>query len=96
MKSVIDNKGFEVEVPSDTVVRTVDGIHYLLTAEEKAAEVEKDIAWELSLIKRNAQMEIIRLEGLITPRRTREAILGVDNGWLVNQELLIKIERNKL
>lgn len=45
---------------------------------------------------RDALAEILRLEAQITPRRTREAILGTDNGWLANQESLIAIERNKL
>lgn len=27
------------------------------------------------------------LEATITPRRTREAILGTDNGWLADIEL---------
>lgn len=40
--------------------------------------------------------EIVRLEGEITPRRVREAILGTDNNWLSNQEALIAAERAKL
>ena len=33
--------------------------------------------------------EIIALESEITPRRQREAILGIDNGWLANQDAAI-------
>ncbi len=40
--------------------------------------------------------EIERLENEITPRRTREAILGTDSNWLSNQEALIAAERSKL
>lgn len=42
-------------------------------------------------------LDIIQgLEAAITPRRTREAILGTDDGWLVEQEALISAERSKL
>ena len=30
MKKAIDNNGFEVEVSDDTVVKTIDGVNYLL------------------------------------------------------------------
>ena len=49
--------------------------------------------------KANGQImtNILRLEAeAAQPRRIREAILGIDNGWLANQESLIAIERNKL
>lgn len=37
MKTVIDLEGNEALVPVSTAVKTVNGIHYLLTAEEQAA-----------------------------------------------------------
>jgi|GEM_PF-3023757 len=40
--------------------------------------------------------EISRLEGEITQRRIREAVLGTDGGWLANQDGLIAAERLKL
>lgn len=43
-----------------------------------------------------ALSEIARLEGEVTPRRMREAVLGTDGGWLENQESLIAAERAKL
>ena len=43
-----------------------------------------------------AMAEIIALESEITPRRQREAILGVDNGWLANQDAAIADLRKKL
>lgn len=55
-----------------------------------------DYTWELEKPRRNALAEISRLESEITPRRTREAILGTDGGWLANQESLIAAERTKL
>ena len=40
--------------------------------------------------------KIISLENEITPRRTREAILGTDSDWLKNKEAEIATERGKL
>ena len=45
---------------------------------------------------RNRVEEIERLEAQITPRRIREFILGIGNGWLAHQNDLIVAERNKL
>lgn len=41
-------------------------------------------------------IEIHALESTITPRRIREAIIGSDNGWLVNIEEQIAKLRAKL
>ena len=40
-------------------------------------------------IELTEQQQISRLEGAITPRRVREAILGVDGGWLRDQDARI-------
>ena len=40
--------------------------------------------------------EIFTLEISITPRRTREAILGTDNGWLADIESQIETLRSQL
>ena len=68
----------------------------MLNAAVFAEMAAKAAAWEVESTKRNALVEISRLESQITPRRTREAILGTDGGWFANQESLIVIERNKL
>ena len=70
---------------------TVDtnNVQQWLYRDKTAEELAEDV-------KRTALAEIARLEAQITPRRTREAILGTDNGWLATQESLIAIERNKL
>jgi len=49
-------------------------------------------------IKTEAQIEIKRLEGEITPRRMREALLNTEfpEGWIASQEVLIATERAKL
>ncbi len=96
MKSVIDVNGGVIEVPINTVVKTINGIHYLLTAEEEEEIAQKELDWIGSSIERNTKAEILRLESQITPRRIREAVLGIDNGWLDTQDSLIIIERNKL
>ena len=72
-----------------TGFKIVDGVQVWQYREKNAEELAEDI--------RNAALvEISKLEAQITPRRTREAILGTDNGWLTTQESLIAIERNKL
>lgn len=40
--------------------------------------------------------EIAELEGMITPRRLREAVLGTDDGWLVAIDAKIATLRAKL
>lgn len=42
------------------------------------------------------KFEILKLEYSITQRRLREAILGVDNGWLADVESKIAALREKL
>ena len=40
--------------------------------------------------------QILTLEATITPRRQREAILGIDNGWLADVNTQIAALRAKL
>ena len=46
--------------------------------------------------KTKIKADIAALEATITPRRTREAILGTDNGWLADIELQIQELRGQL
>ena len=46
--------------------------------------------------KAKIKSDIAALEATITPRRTREAILGTDNGWLADIELQIQELRGQL
>jgi len=46
--------------------------------------------------KAKIKADIAALEATITPRRTREAILGTDNGWLADVELQIGQLRQQL
>ena len=47
-------------------------------------------------VKDKIKADIAALEATITPRRTREAILGTDNGWLADIELQIQELRGQL
>ena len=51
-----------------------------LTEEEKDRQVEV----EIQTAKQIANNSIILLETTVTDRRLREAVLGVDGGWLAN------------
>jgi len=46
--------------------------------------------------KAKIKSDIAALEEKVTPRRTREAILGTDNGWLADIELQIQELRGQL
>ena len=46
--------------------------------------------------KSKIKSDIAALEATITPRRTREAILGTDNNWLADIELQIQELRGQL
>lgn len=46
--------------------------------------------------KAKIKADIAALEATITPRRTREAILGIDNGWLADVESHIQELRGQL
>ena len=46
--------------------------------------------------KRAIEKEILRLEKEVTPRRLREAALGIDNNWLADQDNKIAELRQQL
>lgn len=78
--------------------------HYHATAEGNIPFTEKEeLEWkaqELAFIQEQPKLtikaNIAILEATITPRRTREAILGTDNGWLAQQEAAIALLRQQL
>jgi hypothetical protein len=96
MKEVINLRGEVEQVTIDTPVKTVNGVHYLLSDDDTAEIAAREAAWEAGAVVRAVLAEITRLESQITPRRMREALLGADGGWLEAQEALIAIERAKL
>ena len=69
-----------------------------LTAEQNAQRDLDEAAVLAEAPTKAILAEIERLEREITPRRLREAMLGVESpsGWLANQESLIAAERSKL
>lgn len=66
------------------------------TAEEELKWDAQETAAAQELPKLLIKTEIAALEATITPRRTREAILGTDNGWLAQQEAAIAALRAQL
>jgi hypothetical protein len=57
-----------------------------LTSQEIAARAQDAQKWEIEKVKREKQQKIKDLEDKITNRRLLEAILRVDNGWLLDIE----------
>lgn len=41
-------------------------------------------------------LQIVELENQVTPRRLREAVLGIDNGWLEDIKEQIEVLRGQL
>lgn len=66
------------------------------TAEEELERDAQEATITQSLPKIKIKSDIAALEATITPRRTREAILGTDNGWLADVELQIGQLRQQL
>ena len=102
MKTVLDLDGHEVEVSKDTICHAgINGSLPTLYSPEELVTIEVDLAERAAIVAaeaptKAAQEEINRLERQITLRRIREALLGTGNVWMVAQEALIEIERNKL
>jgi hypothetical protein len=46
--------------------------------------------------EQNVLSQIAALESTVTPRRQREAILGIDNGWLAGIDAQIATLRTQL
>lgn len=70
-----------------------DGSFHII--DQAAYDLNKS-KFETQQVKNNIKSQIYVLEEKVTPRRTREAILGVDNGWLTNVELQIEELRGQL
>lgn len=95
MKTAIDNNGVQVEVSDDTVVKTIDGKHYLLTDEEVQNLQELYSTWE-----NNAS---IRANNLSSSNRKAAYINEADplffkfqRGEVTQQEWLDKIQEIKI
>jgi len=73
------------------------GMDYATVDMDAKTFVYDNVRYDAEQIKTNAQGEINRLEGMVTPRRMRDA-LASDEGkaWVANVEAKIKVERDKL
>ena len=75
------------KIPSDAVAITADAHRSLMAAQAKGQVIQADATGSPLAVNRPAYVptekdQIAALEASITPRRLREAVLGVDNGWL--------------
>ena len=55
MKKAIDNNGLEVEVPLDTPVKTIDGVHYLLHDADHVEIAAREAEWQSQAQERALQ-----------------------------------------
>lgn len=92
MKTAIDNNGFEIEVTLDTPVKTIDGVHYLLSEIDLAEISDKEVKWQLKEPERITQSIINKRQ---KEYGTAESQLeyAVENGWdaLVQRNYAIKL-----
>jgi hypothetical protein len=103
MKQVIDLDGNEVTVADNTPCHSGKngGLPRMYSPEELAIIDAEQAAAQAILDAeapvRNAKAEIARLEGEVTQRRLRDAILTTEGkAWLTTHEAKIATERNKL
>jgi hypothetical protein len=66
------------------------------TEEEEIEWARQGATYENEQPKILIKAEIAAIEATITPRRQREAILNVDNGWLAQQDAAITALRAQL
>ncbi len=67
-----------------TLTKNVNGKDIPLTGEEIAEFQAMETEAEAQKGRRYALNQILALEATITARRRDEAILGIDNGWLLD------------
>lgn len=58
MKKAINAEGVEVQVSNETTVKTIDGIHYLLTAEDQVVIQAEEYFWQEEAIQRLNEISI--------------------------------------
>ena len=66
------------------------------TAQEESDRALAETAYAAGAGKRAAQALIDAIEASVTKRRTREAILGLDAGWLAARQAEIVVLRASL
>lgn len=92
-----DNKPADSQQINETeyksiILKLTDGSQLASNKKGEPITVDKSPLSTDAIIKN----QIIEIENNITARRIREAILGSDNGWLVDKENTIKTLRDKL
>ena len=95
-KGFYDPKIHGSSIPADAVEITIEEHAALLDGQRQGKRITADADGRPRLqdpppptTEQLVVSEIIALESEITPRRQREAILGIDNGWLANQDAAI-------
>jgi hypothetical protein len=81
------NESFKIDFKNKVVQVSNEILNYT------QKEIENQ---QTAIRKEKAKRDIMALESSITPRRTREAILGTDNGWLADIESQIETLRSQL
>lgn len=79
-----------------TETKIVDGQTVLLTQAEIDAQAAQDAAWQAAQPRLTLIAQISTLEATQTPRRVREAVNGIDNGWLKKLDAQIATLRGQL
>lgn len=74
----------------------INGVYVDLTQEEQEKLIAERAINQQKLNSKVKLDQIIKLEGQITPRRLRDAILGKDKGWLADIESQIDEIRKEL
>ena len=82
-------------MPRTKVVAGPNGSQTIeLTVAENAQRDAEEATWAAGATKRAAEAEISRLEGEVTPRRLRDALLTPDGKtWLQGKEDAIAVQR---
>lgn len=92
-----------VDIPTDAVKITLDHHAALLKGNSLGQDIVPDangypVLTELTTPSKSqlALVKINKLEASVTQRRLREAVLGIDGGWLVAVNLQIEALRKSL
>ncbi len=70
--------------------------NWILGPNANIGDTYADGVFTRPVVPRDIKAEIASLEGTVTDRRVREAILGTDNGWLANVESQIAALRAEM
>lgn len=88
MKEVINLQGEKELIDNSIIVKTINGIHYLLNDEEKTEILNKEIEWNAKAAKE----EIIFSRKAAYGTAEEQIEYAIENGWnaLTERNLAIK------